>query len=165
MYNKISDFLHQWKYESEGTLKLFALMSDEMLDKKMHERIRSAGFLAWHITHTVKEMMEKAGLKVDGKDQQDYNGETVKEICDVYKQSSESLVRELANWKDEDLLVETEMYGEKWKRGVTLDILIKHQAHHRGQLEIIMRYYNLKVTSVYGPAYEEWAAYGMKAMK
>jgi hypothetical protein len=57
-------------------------------------------------------------------------------------------VRELANWKDEDLLVETEIYGEKWKRGVTLDILIKHQAHHLGQSEIIMRYYNLKVTSV-----------------
>ncbi len=57
-------------------------------------------------------------------------------------------MRELANWKDEDLLVETEIYGEKWKRGVTLDILIKHQAHHLGQSEIIMRYYNLKVTSV-----------------
>ncbi|MFN8323638.1 MAG: DinB family protein [Chitinophagales bacterium] len=164
MYTRISDFLHQWKYESEGTLKLFNLMSDDMLNKKINERIRSAGFLAWHITHTVKEMMEKAGLKIDGKDQSNYNGESVREIYACYQQSSESLVRELANWKDEDLLIETEMYGEKWKRGVTLDILIKHQAHHRGQLEIIMRYYGLKVTSVYGPAFEEWAAYGMEPM-
>ena len=78
MYTQVSEFLRQWKYESEGTLKLFGLMSDEMLDKKMHERIRSAGFLGWHITHTVKEIMEKAGLKSEGKDQQDYSGETVK---------------------------------------------------------------------------------------
>lgn len=165
MYTRISDFLHQWKYESEGTLKLFNLMSDDMLNKKMNERIRSAGFLAWHITHTVKEMMEKAGLKIEGKDQTNYQGESVREISACYQQSSESLVRELANWKDEDLLTETEMYGEKWKRGVTLDILIKHQAHHRGQLEIIMRYYGLKVTSVYGPAFEEWGAYGMEPMQ
>ncbi|HLP50997.1 MAG TPA: DinB family protein [Chitinophagales bacterium] len=165
MYTTLQHFLNEWKYESEGTLKLFSLLTDEALNKKVHERVRTAGFLAWHITHTVKEMMEKAGLKIDGKEQTDYNGETVKEICDTYKQSSDSLVAQLANWTDADLETETEMYGEKWKRGVTLGILIKHQAHHRGQLEIIMRLCDLKVTGVYGPAYEEWAQWGMEPMK
>jgi uncharacterized damage-inducible protein DinB len=164
MQTSITNFLYEWKYESEGTLKLFNMLSEESLNNKVHERVRTAGVLAWHITHTVKEMMEKAGLKIEGKDQQDYNGESVKEICDAYKQSSDSLVKELANWTDADLLTETEMYGDKWKRGVTLGILIKHQAHHRGQLEIVMRLNGLKVTSVYGPAYEEWAAYGMEPM-
>lgn len=165
MYTKVQDFLNEWKYESEGTLKLFALLTDEVLDKKVHERVRTAGFLAWHITHTVKEMMEKTGLSIDGKNQTDYNGETVKEICDTYKQSSDSLVQQLANWTDADLEKQDEMYGEKWKRGVTLGILIKHQAHHRGQLEIIMRLHGLRVTGVYGPAYEEWAQWGMEPMK
>lgn len=165
MYTSIDTFLEEWKYESEGTLKLFNMLTDEALKQKHHERVRTAGFLAWHITHTIKEMMEKAGLEIEGKDQQDYNGETVKEICDAYKLASDSLVRELAKWKDEDLEVETEMYGDKWKRGVTLGILIKHQAHHRGQLEVVMRLSGLRVTSVYGPAFEEWAEWGMEAMK
>ena len=165
MYTNLANFLNEWKYESEGTLKLFGMLTDEMLNTKLHERVRTAGFLAWHITHTVKEMMEKAGLSIEGKNQQDFNNETVKEICDAYQQSSASLVKELAQWSDEDLLIETEMYGEKWKRGVTLGILIKHQAHHRGQLEIIMRMCNLKVSCVYGPAYEEWIQYGMEPMK
>ena len=60
---------------------------------------------------------------------------------------------------------EDEMYGEKWNRGTTLQILIKHQAHHRGQLTVLMRMAGLKVHGVYGPSKEEWIAYGMPAME
>lgn len=165
MYKSINAFLKEWEYESEGTLKLFGLLKDEMLNTKVHERVRTAGFLAWHITHTIKEMMEKAGLQIEGKQQQDYNGETVKEIYDAYLLASESLVRELSKWKDEDLEVETEMYGAKWKRAVSLNILIKHQAHHRGQLDVVMRICGLSVSGVYGPSYEEWAEMGVPPME
>jgi len=39
--------------------------------------------------------------------------------------------------------------------------LITHQAHHRGQMTVLMRQAGLKVPGVYGPAREEWAAMGM----
>jgi uncharacterized damage-inducible protein DinB len=55
------------------------------------------------------------------------------------------------------------MYGEKWKRGVTLTVLVTHQAHHRGQMTVLMRQAGLRVTGVYGPAREEWAGMGMSA--
>jgi uncharacterized damage-inducible protein DinB len=66
-------------------------------------------------------------------------------------------------WNDESLQQTDDMYGEKWKRGVTLTVLISHQAHHRGQMTVLMRQAGLKVPGVYGPAREEWAGMGMKA--
>ena len=52
------------------------------------------------------------------------------------------------------------MYGDKWKRGITLNVLITHQAHHRGQMTVLMRQAGLKVPGVYGPSREEWAGTG-----
>ena len=68
----------------------------------------------------------------------------------------------MAGWSDATLEVEDEMYGQKWPRGSTLQALIVHQAHHRGQMTVLMRQAGLKVPGVYGPAREEWTAYGMQ---
>jgi uncharacterized damage-inducible protein DinB len=56
------------------------------------------------------------------------------------------------------------MYGDKWKRGQTLHALILHQAHHRGQMTVLMRQAGLPVPGIYGPSREEWEAFGMPAM-
>jgi len=60
--------------------------------------------------------------------------------------------------------VTDEMYGETWARGLTLFYLILHQAHHRGQITVLMRQAGLTVPGIYGPAKEEWAAFGAPAM-
>ena len=57
------------------------------------------------------------------------------------------------------------MYGMSWKRGTTLSILVNHQAHHRGQMTVLMRQAGLMVPGVYGPAKEEWASMGMESME
>ncbi len=166
MYRTIIDFVNDWSYESENTLKLFKNLTNESLDKKLHNKVRTIGFLSWHITHTIKEMMERTGLNIGGKPQENYNGETVVEICNTYKLSSESLLHEIQqNWTDASLNEEDEMYGSKWKRGVTLHILITHQAHHRGELIVLMRLNELPVAGMYGPSYEEWKTYGMEPLK
>jgi uncharacterized damage-inducible protein DinB len=54
------------------------------------------------------------------------------------------------------------MYGEKWTRGFTLTSLILHQVHHRGQMTVLMRQAGLEIPGLYGPARQEWAAFGMK---
>jgi uncharacterized damage-inducible protein DinB len=82
---------------------------------------------------------------------------------DEYKRTSDGMIKEISEkWKDETLLAEDDMYGEMWKKGKTLSVLITHQIHHRGQLTIVMRLAGLKVPGVYGPAKEEWVNYGMK---
>jgi uncharacterized damage-inducible protein DinB len=55
------------------------------------------------------------------------------------------------------------MYGERWRKGTVLSALIKHQAHHRGQLTILMRNEGLTVPGIYGPSKEEWAFRNMTA--
>ncbi len=162
MYRKIEDFITDWTYESEGTLNLFKNISNEALNKKDHENVRSIAVLAWHITITLNEMLNKAGLKVTGPDEHSKPPTTINEIIVAYTNSAKSVTEQVTKqWNDSNLLEESNMYGEIWKNGVTLSILIKHQAHHRGQLTILMRQAGMLVPGVYGPSKEDWAKYDM----
>ena len=66
---------------------------------------------------------------------------------------------------DDDLEKEDDMYGESWKRGYTLYVLVSHQTHHRGQMTVLMRQAGLPVPGVCGPSKEEWSAFGVPAAK
>ncbi len=163
MYHKISDFISDWNYESETTLKLFNNLTDEVLTKKFDENVRTAGRLAWHITVTIPEMVQRTGLSFDAVDHEAPVPTTAKEICDVYKKVSDNMIEAIKkNWNDASLEEEVDMYGEMWKNGKTLSSLVKHQTHHRGELIVVMRLAGLKVVGPYGPSKEEWANFGMQ---
>ena len=163
MYYKISDFLDNWKYESESTVKALSNLSDESLTKKFNNEIRTAGKLAWHIVTSVGEMAHRTGLTFKTVDDNLPIPSTAKEILDEYKRTSDYMVKEISEkWSDETLQLEDDMYSEKWARGKTLGILVTHQTHHRAQLTVVMRLAGLKVSGVYGSAKEEWAGYGME---
>lgn len=166
MYHTLNDFINDWNYESKCTLKVFNALQDDMLNTKVHEKVRTAGVLAWHITQSIKEMMERTGLKVEIEDHDQYPDWTVAALLENYQKASASLVSQLgANWNDATMEQVDNMYGENWKRGVTLSVLVNHQIHHRGQLEVVMRMCGLLVPGIYGPANEEWASMGMPAMQ
>ena len=61
MYHAIQDFINDWKYENEATLKVFKNLTDVSLKQKVTPDSRSLGFLAWHIVISLGEMGEKAG--------------------------------------------------------------------------------------------------------
>lgn len=165
-YKTLQDFFKHWAYESRSTAKVLNNLTDESLNQKVTPTGRSLGFLGWHLTETIGEMLGRTGLKVFSPDMTEWNEASAEHLSECYKNASESLVEKLkANWTDETLLQEDDMYGEMWKRGVTLRSLIEHQIHHRGQMTVLMRQAGLKVPGIYGPAYEEWAAYGMEAPK
>jgi uncharacterized damage-inducible protein DinB len=163
MYYKISDFIKDWKYESESTIKMLGNLSDESLTVKFNNDIRTLGRLAWHIVTTVGEMTHRTGLTFKTVDENAPIPATAKEIVEEYKRTSDNMIKEMsAKWNDQTLLLEDNMYGEMWKKGKTLGVLVTHQIHHRGQLSVVMRLAGLKVPGVYGPAKEEWASYGMQ---
>jgi uncharacterized damage-inducible protein DinB len=163
MYRKLSDFLDDWKYESEATIKVINNLSDESLTVKFNKEIRTPGRLAWHIVTSVGEMAHRTGLKFETVDENAPIPSSVKEIVDEYKRTSDNLMKEIKEkWNDETLTQEDNMYGEKWAKGKTLGVLVTHQIHHRAQLTVVMRLAGLKVPGVYGPAKEEWAGYGME---
>jgi uncharacterized damage-inducible protein DinB len=124
---------------------------------------RTLGRLAWHITTTIPEMMNRTGLEILKPHHEDPVPATAKEIFQAYNQAAIALYDKVKeNWTDESLQVVDEMYGEKWKRGFTLQVLIFHQIHHRGQMTVLMRQAGLQIPGIYGPAREEWAQWGMK---
>jgi uncharacterized damage-inducible protein DinB len=166
MYHKLEDFINDWTIESESTLRVFNNLTDESLSKKVNENVRTAGRLAWHITTSIGEMAHRTGLNFKTVDSISSIPATAKEIVDAYKEASENLLDAIkSNWNDETLIVEDDMYGELWKRGTTLGVIISHQIHHRAQLTVVMRLNGLKVPGVFGPSKEEWTSYGMPAQE
>lgn len=163
MITSIEQFKRSWKFESDNTRKLLAELTDNSLNRALAGEARTLGRLAWHITQTIPEMLGRTGLKSAGPAEDEPVPATAEEIRKAYDTAASSLLNEVSTkWNDESLQVEDEMYGEKWKRGVTLSALLNHEIHHRGQLTVLMRLAGLKVPGIYGPSREEWAQMGMK---
>jgi uncharacterized damage-inducible protein DinB len=166
MYYKLSDFIEEWKYESESTIKIFKHLKDESLSKKFNDNVRTPGRFAWHLVTTIGEMVQRTGLKFDATPVDAPIPATESEICNEYKRSSDGMIEALKKeWNDETLNEDVNLYGETWKKGTVLSVLVKHQAHHRGQLTVVMRLAGLEVPGVYGPAKEEWTKMGMEAQE
>ena len=164
MYYNLQDFINDWTYESESTIKVLGNLTDEVLTVKFNDEIRTAGRLAWHIVGAIAELGHRMGLNFEEIDQDAPFPATAKEIVDEYKCASDGLIKEInEKWNDNTLSIEDDVIGngEMWSRGKTLAALVTHQIHHRGQLTVVMRLAGLKVPGIYGPAKEEWVNYGM----
>jgi uncharacterized damage-inducible protein DinB len=165
MLRKIEDFQKDWTYEADMTGKVLQTLTDESLGQKVNADGRDLGFLGWHLTQTLGEMLALVGLKIDAPDQHAPRPDSAAAIAAAYEKAAKSVSDEVAaNWTDETLLQTDEMYGDTWARGLTLFYLIAHQAHHRGQMTVLMRQAGLPVPGIYGPSKEEWAAFGAPAM-
>jgi uncharacterized damage-inducible protein DinB len=162
MYCDITDFLEDWKKESQFTLEVFSGINDNIKTVKINDNLRSLERLAWHITQSITEMLHRAGLF----DQDFLERESIpptmeknREIYSRYSQELATLLKE--KWEKTDLSEKIEMYGENWEKRFILSVLVKHQIHHRGQMTAIMRMVGLKVPGIYGPSKEEWSKFGM----
>jgi uncharacterized damage-inducible protein DinB len=163
MIHTIAEFEQIWAPEMESTQKVLKHLSNASLSHAAGPEDRTLGRLAWHIVLSISEMMERTGLSISGPDENAPVPATAKEIFQAYSSAAISLLEQVKrSWKDETLTVEDDMYGERWPRSKTLQALIFHQIHHRAQMTVLMREAGLDVPGVYGPARQEWAAYGMK---
>lgn len=162
MIRTIADFEHLWSREIESTQKVFKHLTNESLTREIHPDVRTLGRLAWHIVTTIPEMSERTGLRLAGPRPHDPIPATAREILRGYSEAAISLLDQIkANWNDSSLEVKDDMYGEKWKRGFTLQALVNHEIHHRGEMIALMRICGLAVPGVYGPTRDEWANFGM----
>jgi uncharacterized damage-inducible protein DinB len=164
MFNTINGFEEEWGHEAGETQKLMDALTDSSLGQSVAKDHRTLGRMAWHIVTAYPEMMAGTGLKVTGVKHDAPVPKTAAEIKKAYALVTREVLDQVkANWKDDTLQVEDMMFGAyKWKRGLTLSILLRHEIHHRGQMTVLMRQAGLKVPGVYGPSYDEWAGMGMK---
>lgn len=161
MLRRIEDFQQAWIQETAGTLKLMHQLTDASLAQAVTPGGRTLGRLVWHIVLSLPEMARHAGLKVAGPDEQAPVPSAAVMLA-TYEQAARDVAAAVrAEWTDARLVDEIPMYGESWPRGVVLSALMGHQAHHRGQMTVLMRQAGLPVAGVYGPSREEWAAMGM----
>ncbi len=166
MIRSIKDFEYLWSQEIESTQKVFKHLTDKSLTHELSPDVRNLGRLAWHITTTIPEMMERTGLSLAGPRPNDPIPSSAKAIFNAYNETAISLLDQIkSKWTDASLEVEDEMYSEKWKRGYSLLALVRHEIHHRGEMIVLMRLAGLAVPGLYGPTREEWAQWGMEPAK
>ncbi len=159
----IKEFTALWQSETKATVTIFEALTNEALDTKFNENVRTPGMLANHLVRTIGEMGAAAGLPVT---ERTGTLATAKELANAYTEEADKLLAAVEeNWTDESMSDEITLFGETWTKGFTLISLVAHQCHHRGQMTVLMRLAGLKVPGVYGPAKEEWAAIGMEAPK
>lgn len=164
MFRRISDFVKSYDSLTAGTKKLFGAITDASLGQAVSEGHRTIGDIAWHIVATVPEMMNRTGLGLSTVDEHAMPPATAQEIRDGYASATRELIEAVrAQWTDESLEATDDMYGEQWPRGVSLAALMFHEAHHRGQLTVLLRQAGAEVPGLYGPSKDEWARFGMEA--
>lgn len=163
MYGSIQEFLQDWKNENEATLKIMHNLTDASLSQKVYAEGRTLGYLAWHITTSITEMLGRIGLSFKGFEENAPAPKSAKELAAAYEKAASAVTEQVSKWDAKKLAEEDDMYGEMWSKNMTLHVLIRHQIHHRAQMTVLMRQAGLKVPGVYGPSKEEWAAMGIPA--
>ena len=137
-------------------------LTDASLSQAVTRDDRTLGRIAWHIVLSPPEMIGRTGLAMKSLSENAPLPSTAAAIAAAYDDVAAELASLVqANWTDETLEVEDDMYGMKWPRGLTLPLLLRHEVHHRGQMTILMRQAGIAVPGIYGPAREEWANLGM----
>lgn len=153
MYRVIHDFLNDWGYEAEATLGLIEHTTTPSLSQRVGPLDRSLGEVAWHIVVSLSAMMAEAGTPIDGPTPDIATPTETGEIASGYERGANGLMREVGSWSDEKLAGEVRMYGQNWTWGSLLRAIIDHQAHHRGQMTVLMRQAGIEeIPGMYGPA-------------
>lgn len=157
MFRSKEEFTSLWSYESASTQKMLDVLTDEALAQPVAAGHWSLGELAWHLATVIHEMMSRTGLQFEGATHGTQQPSSAKEIAEAYRTVNEAFLSAMSEqWTDASLQESHDMYGQMWPNAVTLQILMFHQIHHRGQMTVLMRQAGLKVPGVYGPSKEEW---------
>lgn len=160
MYCTAKGLADDYQQESENTLKLFKALSDDSLGKKIYDGGWTISQLAWHIIMAGCDMVSSVGLSVylANENEEDI---TVQKIIDEYTKVSDTILNAFhTELKDEHLTDELEIWGMPWTKATILTAFMKHEIHHRAQLQMLMRSAGMPVPGMYGPSREEIDALG-----
>ncbi|WP_338779441.1 DinB family protein [Metabacillus sp. FJAT-52054] len=158
MFTSRQEFIEEWKQESQATEKILQTLTDESLSQEIAPGYNYLGGLGWHITVALHTMLAQTGLNFQHPPHVETIPESASEIASDYRNTSDSMLKAIQEqWTDETLNETREFFGNEVPVHAVLRTLIQHQAHHRGQMTVLMRQAGLNVPGVYGPSKEEWA--------
>ncbi|OAB36018.1 DinB family protein [Paenibacillus glacialis] len=165
MFVIIEDFVAEWIREAEITERVLKVLTDESLLQVIASDYRTLGEIAWHLVESVN-YMTAMGLSFESPTKSENTPLTAKSIVDEYSRISGGMLQAVkTQWTDARLTKTMDMGGEEWTNGASLRFVITHQAHHRGQMTVLMRQAGLRVPDVYGPTREDWIERGMDPLQ
>ncbi|RCX21781.1 putative damage-inducible protein DinB [Fontibacillus phaseoli] len=165
MFNQIKDFAKEWEEELKLTEKVMEALTDESLSREVVFGRRTLGDIAWHLVLS-PHYMTGLGLVFDGPEGGNQVPESASVIAKEYAKVSHALLDAVVTqWDNDKLLESQDMMGQSWKNGATLRFTVMHQAHHRGQMTVLMRQAGLRIPEVYGQTYDSWIDAGMEPLK
>ncbi|MBW5448748.1 hypothetical protein GE107_22155 [Cohnella sp. CFH 77786] len=164
MFRKIGDFAAEWNRESAITLRVLEALTDESLKREIVPGRRTLGRLAWHLVESL-HYMTALGLTFEAPAEGREVPASAAAIADRYRRISAALLDAvIAQWSDESLAETQTVMGEPYENGRSLSFTLAHQAHHRGQMTVLMRQAGVRLPDLYGPTYESWIEKGMEPL-
>jgi len=150
--------LRVWDQENASTLKMLRAIPNAHLTLKPHPRGWKLRDLAWHLVTserwfcTVPLGIEAKGPDPAPKNRPPASGAAMAAAREESHAALAAAVRgKGAAWLDE----EVDFYGMRMSREEVLRFMLRHEAHHRGQLSVFLRIAGAKVPGVYGPTADE----------
>ncbi|MEH6905953.1 hypothetical protein CN481_05375 [Bacillus sp. AFS006103] len=164
MYTSIAEFTMDWNQEAASTQKVLDVLTDGSLQQAVSPDDRTLGRIAWHVVTSTPEMLNEFGITVENVESSSAVPSSAKQIADTFRKvSADTIDAVKQQWTDASLKEMKNVFGMDMPKAVTLDLLIKHIIHHRGQMTVLMRQAGLNVPGVYGPSRDEWSQMGMEA--
>lgn len=164
MYAKLEQFVTEWEKETRITEDVLKTLTDESLTQAIRSDRRTLGALAWHLVTSVG-FMSTLGLELETQPKGTSVPDSAAEIAEAYSGIAHSLLNAVqSQWDDKSLAATQTVMGEEWGNGASLHFAVMHQAHHRGQMTVLMRQAGLLVPELYGPTYESWLEKGMEPL-
>jgi uncharacterized damage-inducible protein DinB len=161
MYVTVKDLIAEWKNEAVLTQKVLDGLTDEALLQQVYSEGRTLGRIAWHFVTNIPDYLTEFGISV-AKVSNPIEVPSAREIAETFKAVSSHVANALQEqWTDETLTQIQNAFGRMESNATIFMGLIKHIAHHRGQVTVLMRQAGLPMPAVYGPSKEGWAKLGV----
>lgn len=150
----IQSVLKTWERENETTLEVFATVPEGHNEQTVvPDKGWTLAGLVWHICISERWFCaDVMGASPDGDNPvpSDAWPDTVAGMTAAFRRSHAALVQAVAS-KDEAWIDEAiDFYGNPWTRMELLNLMLRHEAHHRGQLSILMMVAGGQPPTIYG---------------
>ncbi len=159
MFATIEAFAAEWESEAKLTDRVLSALTDDSLQQAIVADRRTLGTLAWHLVTSLR-YMTALGLDFEVGEQEQPDRAVA--IAEEYRRICSAMLEAVrTQWCDASLKETQTIMGEEWGNGDSLRFTLMHQAHHRGQITVLMRQAGLRPPEIYGPTYEIWIDKGM----
>ena len=162
MLNSIEDVVKMTQYEIATTKKLFAVLTDEIMQEPKLPSVNSIGSIAWHIIRGHIRLLKRMGLHLNGIEEPATNG-TANELRALYNSVTELELTEIPKvWTDASLSEKVRIFGSMdVPRDYALYLNFRHEIHHRAQITTLFRIQGIEPPGLSGPAQSEWEKVGI----